>query len=91
MRIPVQSLLKELWPLEVAFSLKNTFLQFLLNPFGDFDETWYKERSHCVDVHIIREALSNSFVGDTTPGPSIFFETLSLQLLLNPLGDFDET
>jgi hypothetical protein len=32
-------------------------------PFGDFDETWYKERSHCVDVHIIRGLPSNYFSG----------------------------
>jgi hypothetical protein len=28
-------------------------------PFGEFDETWYKERSHYVYVHIIRRALFN--------------------------------
>jgi hypothetical protein len=28
---------------------------------GDFDETWYKERSQCGDVHIVREVLSNYF------------------------------
>jgi hypothetical protein len=27
----------------------------------DFDETWCKERSHCVDVHIVRGALFNYF------------------------------
>jgi hypothetical protein len=27
-------------------------LQHRLNPLGDFDETWYKERSHIGDVHI---------------------------------------
>jgi hypothetical protein len=32
---------------------------FVLNLLGDFNETWYKERSHCVDVHIIRGPLSN--------------------------------
>jgi hypothetical protein len=31
--------------------------QLLINALGDFDETWHKESSHCVDVHIIREAL----------------------------------
>ena len=55
---------KELWPLDLAFSLKSTLsLQLLLNPLGDFYETWYKKRSHCVDVHIIRGPLSNYFSG----------------------------
>jgi hypothetical protein len=48
--------------------------QLLLNPSGDFDETWYKERSHCVDVHIIRGALSNIFKGVTAPGLVFLFE-----------------
>ena len=49
---------KELWPLHLAFSLNSTLsLQLLLNPLGDFYETSYKERSHCVDVHIIRGPL----------------------------------
>jgi hypothetical protein len=30
-------------------------------PFGVFLETWYRERSHCVDVHIVRGALSILF------------------------------
>jgi hypothetical protein len=34
-------------------------LQLLLNPLGDFDETWYKQRSHYLDVHIVRLVLSN--------------------------------
>jgi hypothetical protein len=55
----------------LAFSLKNT-LQLLLKPLGDFDENWYKERSHCVDVHIVRGTLSNSFQGVMAPGLSIF-------------------
>jgi hypothetical protein len=29
--------------------------------FGGFNETWYKEKSHYVDVHIIKEALSNNW------------------------------
>jgi hypothetical protein len=54
--------LKELQPLDLPFSLKNTLsMQLLLNPLGDFDETWNKERSHCVDVHIVKGALSNYF------------------------------
>jgi hypothetical protein len=36
-------------------------LQLLLNPLRDFDETWYKERSHGVDVHILRGPLSYYF------------------------------
>ena len=27
--------------------------------FGDFDETWYKERSQCGDVHIARGVLTD--------------------------------
>jgi hypothetical protein len=34
--------------------------QLLLNSLGDFFETWYKERSQCVDVHITREMLFSS-------------------------------
>ena len=61
---PVLLLPKELQPLDLAFSVKSTLsLQLLLNSLGDFDETWYKERSHCVDVHIIRGPLSNYFSG----------------------------
>jgi hypothetical protein len=29
-------------------------------PFWDFDETLYKDRSHCRDVHILRGAFLNS-------------------------------
>jgi hypothetical protein len=44
-------------------------------PFGgDFDETWYKERSHCGDVHIVRGPLSNYFSRSCIPGFSMFFE-----------------
>ena len=42
----------------VPFTLSS---QLLLNPWGDFDETWYKERSQCGDVHIARGVLSNVF------------------------------
>jgi hypothetical protein len=42
-------------------------LQLLLNPLRDFDETWYKERSHCVDVHIIRGPLSHHFQRSYSP------------------------
>jgi hypothetical protein len=74
-RNPVQSFLKELRPLDLAFSLKNTLsLQLLLNTLDDFDETWYKERSHCVDVHIVREALSNYFPRVTVPRLNLFSE-----------------
>jgi hypothetical protein len=33
------------------------------SPFGDFNETWYKGRSHFVNVHVtyIKGALSNYF------------------------------
>jgi hypothetical protein len=44
--------------------------QTLLNLLADFDETCDKEKSHCVDVHIIRGALSNYFPRSY----SIFFE-----------------
>ena len=30
-------------------------------PLGDLDETWYKERSQCGDVHIVRGVLSDIF------------------------------
>ena len=36
-------------------------LQLLLNPLRDFDETWYKGRSHYVDVHIVKGPLSYYF------------------------------
>jgi hypothetical protein len=32
-----------------------------------FDETWCKERSHCGDVHIVREALSIYFSRSYNP------------------------
>jgi hypothetical protein len=48
--------------MDLTFSLKNTLsFQLLLNPLEDFDETWYKERSHHVDVYIVRGAQSNFF------------------------------
>jgi hypothetical protein len=51
------------------------------------DESSYKERSHCVDVHIVRGALSNYFLKDLRPLDLAFSlkNTLSSQLLLNPL------
>ena len=58
----VQLFFKELRPLDFAFSSNYTLsLQLLLNSLGDFDETWYKERSHYIDVHNMREALSIYF------------------------------
>jgi hypothetical protein len=57
-----QLFIKELWPLDLAFSLKNTLSsQLPLSCLEDFDETKYKERSHCGDVHIVRGALYNDF------------------------------
>jgi hypothetical protein len=41
---PVQLFFKDLRPVDLAVSLKNILSSQL---FGDFDETWYKERSHC--------------------------------------------
>jgi hypothetical protein len=55
-----QLFLKELRPLTCLFFFFLS-LHLLLNPLGDFDETWYQERSHYVDVHIVRVALSNFF------------------------------
>jgi hypothetical protein len=55
---PVQLFFKMLQTLDLAFTLS---LQFLLKSLEDFDETWYKERSHCVDVYIVRGILSNHF------------------------------
>jgi hypothetical protein len=63
--------------LDFAFSLKNTVsLQVLLNLLGDFDETWYKERSDCLHVHIVRGAVSNYILtkGVMTPGLNFSFE-----------------
>jgi hypothetical protein len=58
----MQLFVKELGPMDLAFSLKNTLSsQLLLNPVEDFDETWYKKRLHCADMHIIMGALSNFF------------------------------
>jgi hypothetical protein len=34
----------------------------LLNPVGVFDETWNKERSHCVDVYIVMRALQSNYL-----------------------------
>jgi hypothetical protein len=46
----------------LGYVLLNTLsLQLLLNPIDEFDGTWYKERLHCIDVHIIRGALSNYY------------------------------
>jgi hypothetical protein len=59
---PVQLFLKDVQPLDLALFLKNTLSLLLLrNPSGDFDETWYEERSHCVDVHIVKGTLFNCF------------------------------
>jgi hypothetical protein len=38
---PVQLLLKELWPLVFAFSLRNIVFATSPESFGDFDETWH--------------------------------------------------
>jgi hypothetical protein len=35
----------------VPFTLSS---HLLLNPLGDFDEIWHKERSHCGDMHICK-------------------------------------
>jgi hypothetical protein len=87
---PIQLFFKELRPQEVAFSLKNTLsLQLLLNPLDVFDKTWYKERSHCVDVQIVRGTLSNFFQGVMVPGLSIFFEKYFVfSTLPEPFGGF---
>ena len=62
-------------------------------PLGDFDETWYKERSQCGDVHIARGVLSDVFLKELGPLDLGFSmqNTLSSQLLLNPWGNFNET
>jgi hypothetical protein len=50
------------WRPSVCQSVPMTLsLQLVLNPLRDFDETWYKERSHCVDKRIIRGPLSYYF------------------------------
>jgi hypothetical protein len=43
------------------FFMQNTLssqLLFLVNAFRDLNETWYKHRSQCVDMHITRGMLS---------------------------------
>jgi hypothetical protein len=77
-------------PLDLA-SWKNTLSsQLLLNSLGYFDETWYKKRSHCVDMHIKKGNLSKNFLMELWPLDLTFClkNTLSLQLLLNPFGRF---
>jgi hypothetical protein len=46
-------------------------LQLLLNPFRDFDGTWYKGRSNCGEVHIVREPCPINFQGVMPPELSI--------------------
>jgi hypothetical protein len=55
-------------PVPHALALNTISSQLLLNPMGDFDETWYKERSHCVDVHIVRRARLIIFQRVVAPG-----------------------
>jgi hypothetical protein len=87
---PIQLFFKELQPLDLAFSLKNNLSLQVLNFFGDFDETWYKGRSHCA---ICRGSCVQLFFKELRPLDLTFSlkNTLSLQLFLNPLGDLDET
>jgi hypothetical protein len=72
----------------VPFNLNGILL---LNPLGEFDENWHKDRSHCGDVHIVRKALSNVLTRNLRFLDLVFFEKyLFSQLLLNPLENFDE-
>jgi hypothetical protein len=69
----VQLFFKELQPLDLVFSLKNTLsLQLLLGISIKLGTK--KARSHCGDVHSVRGALCNYFIGDVAPGLSIFLE-----------------
>jgi hypothetical protein len=52
-------------------------LQLLPNAWEDFNETWFKERSHCVDV----------VQGKCCPPIFVEFFFMSLQLLLITFGD----
>jgi hypothetical protein len=55
---PVQLFFKELQPLDLAFSMKNTLSsQFILNPLEDFHETSQKEKTQWGGMHIVREDL----------------------------------
>ena len=91
--------------MDLGFSMQNTLSsQLLLNPWGDLNETWYKERSQCGDFHIARGVLSNVFIHPpkkrayhAIPLSSVCLSvhpfvpfTLSLQLLLIPWRDLDE-
>jgi hypothetical protein len=67
-----------MWPMGFL-SLKNTLSSQLLltfNAVGDFNETWYKEISHCRDVHIVKGTLFNYISSSYGPGLDIFFEKI---------------
>jgi hypothetical protein len=90
---PVQLFFKEIWTMDLAFSLKNLLsLQLLLNPLGDFGETLYREGSHCGVLHILREALPN-FLKKCYYSPMVLAFSLEDTVFLTyskPLGG-DET
>ena len=49
-----------LWYICIACTVHVTLSsQLLLNLLGDFNETWYKERSHIEDVHVFKKMQSH--------------------------------
>jgi hypothetical protein len=71
--------------------------KLLLNPLGDFaiDDTWHNlGRSQCGGVHITcikGEPCAIIFKGVMATGLIFFGKFFVLQLLLNPLREFDDT
>jgi hypothetical protein len=62
-------------------------------PFGEWvgDEIWYKERSHYVDVHIVRGPCPIIFQGVMAPGFCISLEnTFVFVTPPKPIWGFDE-
>jgi hypothetical protein len=45
-------------------------------PLGEFDENWYKERSHCVDVHIFGELCPVTVKRVMDHALNFFFENI---------------
>jgi hypothetical protein len=65
------------------------YSQLLLDPLGDFyfNETWYKERSHCVECENCKESPVQSFLKELWPRSLIFLlKNTSSQHLLNSGG-----
>jgi hypothetical protein len=89
-----QLFFKELLPLDVAFSLKSTSSsQLFLYPFGDFDETWYRKKITLCRCSYCKGSPVQLFFKELRPLDLSFSlkNILSSQVLLNLLGDFNET